>query len=136
MAMLPAYTDLPEEREKVFKELQKEITERPNVTDMYAVYLLFKLELRIGELVALKWQDIDSENREIHIHRMETLAEDNAGKMRTVVAEYTKKKSPYGDRFYLLEIMSRNCLNGKQKTNTMIIKALVNMNGLKGTQVL
>lgn len=90
---------LPEERKKVFKELQKEITERPNVTDMYAVYLLFKLGLRIGELVALKWQDIDLENREIHIHRMETLAEDNAGKMRTVVAEYTKKKSPYGDRF-------------------------------------
>lgn len=90
---------LPEEREKVFKELQREVLQRPDVTDMYAVYLLFKLGLRIGELVALKWEDIDSVNQEIHIHRMETLEQNSNGKMCSVIAEYTKKKSPYGDRF-------------------------------------
>ena len=96
------------EKEKLFQALNNEILKRPTVTDMYAVFLLFKLGLRIGELVALKWEDIDTSNKEIHIHRMETL--DNS--LRTVVAEYTKKKSPYGDRFlplgdYELELFQK-----------------------------
>lgn len=90
---------LPEEKELLFKALNKELLERPDCTDMYAVFLLFKLGLRIGELVALKWEDIDWKGQEVHIHHMETLEEDSAGNMVTVVAEYTKKKSPYGDRF-------------------------------------
>ena len=90
---------LPEEKEKVFTALNQELLQRPDVTDMYAVFLLFKLGLRIGELVALKWDDIDLKNKEIHIHRMETLSESENGSLKTVVAEYTKKKSPYGDRF-------------------------------------
>ena len=90
---------LPEERDKVFRELQREIRERPDVTDMYAVYLLFKLGLRIGELVALKWEDINTREQEIHIHRMETLEKNSNGKMCPVIAEYTKKKSSFGDRF-------------------------------------
>ena len=66
---------------------------------MYAVYLLFKLGLRIGELVALKWEDLDTVNSEIHIHRMEALEANSSGKLCPLIAEYTKKKSPYGDRF-------------------------------------
>lgn len=212
------------EKEKLFQALNKEILRRPDVTDMYAVFLLFKLGLRIGELVALKWEDIDLPNKEIHIHRMETLDNDESGSLCTVVAEYTKKKSPYGDRFlplgeYELELFEkvreinercqykagdfifcdekgrttiraidnlirkacnmagietksahdirrtvasemfnqgipveiiRNYLghsdikttygyildnNGKEETSRMILKALGNMNGLKGTQV-
>lgn len=212
------------EKEKLFQALNKELLQRPDVTDMYAVFLLFKLGLRIGELVALKWEDIDLPNKEIHIHRMETLDNDESGSMCTVVAEYTKKKSPYGDRFlplgeYELELFEkvreinkrcqykaggfifcdekgrttiraidnlirktcnmagietksahdirrtvasemfnqgvpveiiRNYLghsdikttygyildnNGKEETSRMILKALGNMNGLKGTQV-
>lgn len=212
------------EKEKLFQALNKELLQRPDVTDMYAVFLLFKLGLRIGELVALKWEDIDPLNKEIHIHRMETLDNDESGSLCTVVAEYTKKKSPYGDRFlplgeYELELFEkvrkinercqykagdfifcdekgrttiraidnlirkacnmagietksahdirrtvasemfnqgipveiiRNYLghsdikttygyildnNGKEETSRMILKALGNMNGLKGTQV-
>ncbi len=212
------------EKEKLFQALNKEILQRPDVTDMYAVFLLFKLGLRIGELVALKWEDIDLVNKEIHIHRMETLDNTESKSLCTVVAEYTKKKSPYGDRFlplgdYELELFEkvqeinercqykagdfvfcdekgrttiraidnlirkacnmagietksahdirrtvasemfnqgipveiiRNYLghsdikttygyildnNGKEETNRMILKALGNMNGLKGTQV-
>lgn len=214
---------LPEEKEKLFIMLNKELASKPNVTDAYAVFLLFKLGLRIGELVALKWDDIDVKNKEIHIHRMETLKECENGSMKSVVVEYTKKKSPYGDRFlplddYMLEMFQkvmdinkrcsykddnfifcdengrttiraidnlirklcnhaeievksahdirrtvasemfnngvpveiiRNYLghsdikttfgyildnNGKKKTNQMILRALENMNGLKGTQ--
>lgn len=100
------------EKEKLFQALNKEILQRPDVTDMYAVFLLFKLGLRIGELVALKWEDIDTSNKEIHIHRMETRDNDESCTLCTVVAEYTKKKSPYGDRFlplgdYELELFQK-----------------------------
>lgn len=103
---------LPEEKEKLFLALNKELLCKPDVTDSYAVFLLFKLGLRIGELVALKWEDIDLRNREIHIHRMETLKEQADGTMKSAVEEYTKKKSPYGDRFlplddYTLELFQK-----------------------------
>ena len=103
---------LPEEKEKLFAMLNKELIRKPDVTDAYAVFLLFKLGLRIGELVALKWEDIDTRNSEIHIHRMETLKEAGNGSMKSSVEEYTKKKSPYGDRFlplddYTLELFQK-----------------------------
>lgn len=89
---------LPEEKEKVFVALNEELRHRPHVTDMYAVFLLFKLGLRIGELVALQWEDIDFQNREIHVHRMESKVQ--KGEIVCVgTVEYTKKKSPHGDRF-------------------------------------
>lgn len=90
---------LPHEKEKLFSALNTEILQRPHISDMYAVFLLFKLGLRIGEVVAVKWEDIDFENKEIHIHRMETLDEGANDSLSSVVVEYTKKKSPYGDRF-------------------------------------
>ncbi len=40
-------------------QLAKRIEEKPEETDAYAVILLFKVGLRIGEVVALKWSDID-----------------------------------------------------------------------------
>lgn len=99
---------LPEEKEKLFAILNKELLQKPDTTDALAVFLLFKLGLRIGELVALKWEDIDLRNNEIHIHRMETLKEAENGIMISTVAEYTKKKSPYGDRFLPLDYYTLN----------------------------
>lgn len=90
---------LLDEQERFFEALRKEIIAYPDNTDCYAVSLLFKLGLRIGELCALTWDDIDLETSEIHIHKMETQDEDSTGKMRSVVVPYTKKKSIYGDRF-------------------------------------
>jgi len=90
---------LPDEQERFFEALRKEILACPDNTDCYAISLLFKLGLRIGELCALTWEDIDLETSEIHIHKMETQDEDSTGKMRSVVVPYTKKKSSYGDRF-------------------------------------
>lgn len=49
--------------------------------------------------MALKWADIDWEASEIHIHRMESRVEDDNGKLRVAICEYTKKKSPAGDRY-------------------------------------
>lgn len=90
---------LPDEKEKLFQALNKELLRKPDNTDVYAVFLLFKLGLRIGEMVALQWEDVDFTLHEVHVHRMETLTEDAGGNLKTTVAEYTKKKSPYGDRF-------------------------------------
>jgi integrase len=55
------------------------------------------LGLRVGELSALKWEDIDFKNKTIHIHRMETNGE-NGSKLQRVIVEHTKCKSSYGDR--------------------------------------
>lgn len=90
---------LPEEKEKLFAVLNDELHKKPNCSDAYVVFLLFKLGLRIGEVVALKWSDIDFDNKELHIHRMQTMDNDEFGNLRDCIVEYTKKKSPYGDRF-------------------------------------
>lgn len=108
---------LHEEKEKLFQALNKEILNRPHITDMYAVFLLFKLGLRIGELVAIKWEDIDLINNEIHIHRMETLDDIGNNALRTTVVEYTKKKSPYGDRFLPLSTYEIDIFKKVQEIN-------------------
>lgn len=104
---------LPDEKEKLFQAIDNEILKYPDNTDSYTVLLLFKLGLRIGEVVALKWIDIDFDNRTIHIHRMETLEENQSGALTPAIAEYTKKKSPYGDRLLPLseyELMIFQCV--------------------------
>lgn len=93
---------LPQEKEAFFLQLKLCISQNPAYTDPYAILLLFKLGLRIGELAALKWCDINYETKKIHIHRMETLLENEQGELRPVVVPYTKKKSPHGDRFLAL----------------------------------
>ncbi len=96
--MLRNYTaeNLPDEKEKLFQAINHELIGFPENTDAYAILLLFKLI--IGEVVALKWCVIDYESKTIHIHRMETLEENVSGSLSPVIAEYTKKKNPYGDR--------------------------------------
>lgn len=81
------------------------------------VFLLFKLGLRIGEAVALKWSDIDWESREIHIHRMESRVEDENGKIQVVVVEYTKKKSSAGDRYLPLSDYEINLFQTVKRMN-------------------
>ena len=90
---------LPDEKEKLFKALNDEIILKPNSTDCYAIFILFKLGVRIGELVALKWSDIDYKNSEIHICRMESKDYNSNGELRITVVDHTKKKSSDGDRF-------------------------------------
>ncbi len=50
---------LPSEKEKMFMALNMDLLEHPDVIDAYAVFLLFKLGPRIGEVAALKGQDAD-----------------------------------------------------------------------------
>jgi integrase len=90
---------LPREIDMVFHALNDEIVANPKVTDCYAIFLLFKLGLRIGELVALREIDIDYANKELHVCRTETQIINSSGHMVTTVVTHTKKKSSYGDRF-------------------------------------
>lgn len=89
----------------------------PYKTDSYVVFLLFKLGLRIGEAVALKWSDIDWEARKIHIHRMESLVEDENRKLKVAICEYTKKKSPAGDRYLPLSDYKINLFHTVKRIN-------------------
>ena len=108
---------LPEEKEKLFHHLNKRLKLMLYETDAYVVFLLFKLGLRIGEAVALKWSDIDWETREIHIHRMESLIEDENGKLKVTICEYTKKKSPAGDRYLPLSDYEINLFQTVKRIN-------------------
>jgi len=73
--------------------LDLDLLEHPDVTDAYAVFLLFKLGIRIGEVAALKEQDIDFKNNEIHIQRMESKEKDENGKFIPVVVDYPKTEN-------------------------------------------
>lgn len=108
---------LPEEKEKLFRQLNKRLMQMPYETDAYVVFLLFKLGLRIGEAVALKWSDIDWKTREIHIHRMESLVEDENEKLKVTICEYTKKKSPAGDRYLPLSDYEINLFQTVKRIN-------------------
>lgn len=81
-------------------------------TAPYAILLSFQLGLRVGELIALKWTDI--EGKKIHIQRQEVIYDvydeelkKTAGSVHKVV-EYTKTKA--GERFLPLTPTARKIL--------------------------
>ncbi len=82
-----------DEKRAFLNELQRRIDTEPR-SELYAIALLWKLGLRIGEVVALKMSDIDERAREIHIQRMETRDEND----RVIVVDHLKKNSPHADR--------------------------------------
>ena len=88
-----------DETKRLFDLMNEEVQLKPEVTDFYAIQLLYLLGLRIGEVVTLKFNDINWHTREIHIHRTETMAVDEHGKHSVIVVDHTKKKSKSGDRF-------------------------------------
>ena len=99
------------------------------------ILLNFHLGLRIGELVALKWSDIEDDY--IHIQRMEQtdykIVNKDDGSLFTQsngykVAEHTKSSA--GDRFVYLNSNAKAILNkikyisqhGIEKTNMHYLK--------------
>ena len=61
------FTD--EERIRILKLVDK----KPDIRNL-AIHLCFQTGVRVGELAALKWEDIDWENGTLHIQRIETRA--------------------------------------------------------------
>ncbi len=83
------------ERKKFIDALMELLEEEPDRSDYYAILLLWMLGLRIGELTALKWSDIDFDAKEVHIQRMESRGDDN----RPTILDHCKGNSPTADRF-------------------------------------
>jgi integrase len=82
------------------------------------IILLFNLGLRIGELCALKWMDIETnyKGKFIHIQREMVDDVDDEGKSKgKIVLEHCK--SPAGDRRLLLNTMSIKLLNQIKQMN-------------------
>ncbi|MBP3620954.1 MAG: site-specific integrase [Lachnospiraceae bacterium] len=103
---------LPAEKSKLFKVINEEIKDNSK-TNGYAIFLQFKLALRIGELSALKWSDIDYVEKTIHIQRTEALGENR----KRVVVEHVKLKSEFGDRYLPLSDYDIQILNLVKKFN-------------------
>ena len=84
------YTD---EKNAFLAELRNMISQ-DELSDYYAIALIWKLALRIGEIVALKWTDIDYQAMELHIQRMESRDRNN----KPCIVEHCKGNSPYAER--------------------------------------
>lgn len=88
----------------------------------YAILLSFQLGLRVGELIALAWSDIDFKKNIVHIQRQETICnkyDSNLTKVASSVheiKEYTKTKS--GDRFLPLTPEALRILDSVKSWNT------------------
>lgn len=83
-----------EERKKFLDALMELIEEEPDLSDYYAILILWVLALRIGELTALKWSDIDYAAKEIHIQRMESRDDNN----KPNILDHCKGNSPTAER--------------------------------------
>lgn len=108
---------LPEDKAKFFSKLESIMVERKELTTIYAINILFKLGLRIGEVVALRYSDIDHKMKEIHIQRMETKVLDEDNMMVSVIVNHTKKKSKHGDRFLPLSDYELKVFETVKKSN-------------------
>lgn len=123
---------LPTEQEKLFKQIETELKDKSR-TNGYGILLLFQLGLRVGELSALKWEDIDFTEKTIHIHRMETNCETSNNKLKRTIVNYTKCKSSYGDRTlplsnYAIELFNKiKSFNNEHHYNNEFV--FINDNG-------
>lgn len=109
--------------EEVFTNKEKDLlrdyikADRNNYknTVPYAILLSFQLGLRVGELVALKWSDIDQNKRYIHIQRQETICNKYNDDLVQIassvheIKEYTKTQA--GNRLLPLTQEANRILN-------------------------
>lgn len=95
------------ERNQIISECFKKVY---NDILYYGLILLFAIGVRIGELTALKWIDVDFEHNVIHICR-ETV---DGGK---TLNEHTK--TPAGDRYIPLNSIALKCLKAVKANNQL-----------------
>lgn len=102
-----------EDEKSICKLAMNHYNSSPKAITPLAILLNFNLGLRVGELVALKWSDIDSKNY-IHVQRMEVAdyrldKEGNVTRCGVKVVEHTKSYA--GDRKIYLNANARNILS-------------------------
>lgn len=79
-----------EERAKLFLYLQNITLTKENQYYVMGVMLMFCLDIRIGELIALKWDDIDWQSKTIRIARMVESVRDENGVYHPKEIEHLK----------------------------------------------
>lgn len=109
-----------DEQELICKELYSRYQKRTDCTTPLAILLNFQLGLRIGELVALKWSDIDGNY--LHVQRMESgdyevdAKKDKAVKNKGYkVVDYTKTYA--GDRRVYLNNEAKKIIKEIRKSS-------------------
>ena len=109
------------ERDLIKNHIMKD-TANYKTSAPYAILLSFQLGLRVGELITLKWSDIE-EKTKIHIQRQEIVYDKyddelnkTAGSVHEVV-EYTKTKA--GERFLPLTPEARRILDSVKFWNKL-----------------
>lgn len=109
------------EQQKICETAKKKIAEHPWCTTPLMILLNFQLGLRISEICAIKWSDI--EDNYIHIQRMEvedyTIKEID-GELKSISNGYTivpYTKSVAGDRKVYLNESAKKILRQIKKTN-------------------
>lgn len=110
------------EQKKLYDEAVYRFNKRSWCTTPLVILLNFHLGLRIGELVALKWSDIEDDY--IHVQRMEqtyySLIEQEDGSISTKPNGYkiaAHTKSSAGDRLVYLNSNAKAILNKIKYTN-------------------
>ena len=98
------YTD--EDRNKILNYLDQMIDKSDYE---YAIELMFCLCIRIGELRALRWTDLDNRKNTITIAREIVLREDNTGKNHFVEVNHTKG-GEHGERVLPLSERARRVI--------------------------
>ncbi len=83
----------PEERKQLFEYLES----IPQNVYSLGIRLMFCLDVRIGELKALKWSDYNKEKGQIYVHKQIVERNDKDGKWCQVELDYTKSGED-GDR--------------------------------------
>ena len=103
------YSD--DEREKVLKECKSQ-------NDVYCRFigLMFCLCVRIGEVKALKWSDVDFENRKVFIHRSMVQVKEN-GIYKDKCVDRTKGKKKKCNRYENLSDLALFFLKEQRKEN-------------------
>lgn len=88
-----------------------------NNTYARAVILMFCLCLRIGELRAFKWGDVDFDNAQIYVHSSMCRTRNENGKQISVWTNTTKAKKKKGNRWEPLTDLAYEILRRERLTN-------------------
>ena len=101
-----------EEREKIITqaELEDDVFAR-------AIILMFCSCTRIGEIRALKWEDVDFENRTMYIHREMVRMKDSSGHEYFECVNHTKSGLKEGNRMQPLSDKAVEVLKAQRRLN-------------------
>ena len=114
----------PEEREQLIGYLK---TISQNVYSL-GIQLMFCLDIRIGELKALRWSDFNESKSQIYIHNQIVDRKDKNGKWCQIELDYTKSGED-GDRILPLSKTALGILKSLKKLNPWSEFILVNSAG-------